>query len=75
MIMEKLGFFTVIKLLGEGGCNQLIYFSLQLLNHLCESSELCQDTFCMMGIIPCLHRFSGSENSREILIEVAFFIG
>ncbi len=74
-MIEKLGYLTVIKLLGDNSPSSQIYVSLQLLNNLCENSEHYQDTFCMMGLIHKLHQFSTSQNSREILIEIAFFIG
>ncbi len=40
LVTEKLGYLTVLKMLGEQtSSSSLIYVSLQLLNHLCESSE------------------------------------
>eukprot|EP01017_Pseudomicrothorax_dubius_P028439 TRINITY_DN3378_c0_g1_i1.p1 TRINITY_DN3378_c0_g1~~TRINITY_DN3378_c0_g1_i1.p1 ORF type:complete len:1082 (+),score=271.01 TRINITY_DN3378_c0_g1_i1:140-3385(+) len=74
-IAKQWGFSPLLTLLDENPSPLVCHAVLQLVNQLIEGEPRLQELACLYGLLPYITRFVQAENSKEVRIEAAYFIG
>ncbi|MCO5557593.1 hypothetical protein L7F22_011159 [Adiantum nelumboides] len=73
-VISQHGVTTFMDML-ETKNNRVLLAVLQVLNELAKYNPSFQENACLVGLIPVIMSFAGSECSKEMRMQAAFFVG
>ncbi|MCO5580002.1 hypothetical protein L7F22_033868 [Adiantum nelumboides] len=73
-VISQHGVTTFMDML-ETKNNRVLLAVLQVLNELAKDNPSFQENACLVGLIPVIMSFAGSECSKEMRMQAAFFVG